>query len=113
MNRCELCSRSKRRSSGKRCIHTAAMTIVPTPPMSTAATGPNSAARSPDSNSPSWLEVPVVNECAEQTEPPWPRAQDVARVDRQQRGRAAEQHGEEIQREQPDQQALARDERDP
>src|SRR5437764_8493200 len=45
------------------------MTIVPMPPTSTAATGPNNAASNPDSNSPSWLEVPVVSECAALTRP--------------------------------------------
>src|SRR5262249_32869790 len=43
----------KRRSSGKRCIQKAATTMVPTPPISTAGTAPNSAASTPDSNSPS------------------------------------------------------------
>src|SRR5439155_3326565 len=62
-------TRWNRRSSGKRRIHTAATTIVPIPPIRTAATGPNRAASRPDSNSPSWFEVPVVNECAALTRP--------------------------------------------
>jgi EAL domain-containing protein (putative c-di-GMP-specific phosphodiesterase class I) len=55
----EASSVSVRASAGKRRNHKAAITSVPTPPSTTAPTGPSSAAVTPDSNSPSWFEVPT------------------------------------------------------
>jgi hypothetical protein len=49
---------------------------------------------------------------ARSAEPPRPDLQDVARIDRQQRGRAAEQHGEQVERQRAEDRRLAPDERD-
>ena len=49
----------------------------------------------------------------QQSEPPGARVEDVASVDRQQRGGAAEQHREEVQRQQAQEQPLAKDEGHP
>src|SRR2546426_11038097 len=43
--------------------------MVPRPPMRTAGTAPRSAAVRPDSNSPSWFDVPVNSECTALTRP--------------------------------------------
>ena len=43
--------------------------IVPTPPINTAGTTPNKAAVKPDSNSPSWFDVPINIEFTALTRP--------------------------------------------
>ena len=45
------------RSSGNHHIHNPATATVPSPPITTAGTAPTSAAITPDSNSPSWLDA--------------------------------------------------------
>jgi hypothetical protein len=56
-------------SSGKRCFQIRTTRIVPTPPSTTEGTVPNKAAVTPDSNSPSWFEVPLHIECTALTRP--------------------------------------------
>src|SRR5207245_10299567 len=58
-----------RRRSGKRNIQSAAMPMVPRPPRRTAGTAPTRAAIEPDTNAPSWFEVPVNSECTALTRP--------------------------------------------
>src|SRR5207249_11270582 len=58
-----------RRRSGKRNIQSAAMPMVPRPPRRTAGTAPMRAAIEPDTNAPSWFEVPVNSECTALTRP--------------------------------------------
>ena len=43
--------------------------MVPTPPITTELTGPNSAAVAPDSNSPSWFDAPMKMELTADTRP--------------------------------------------
>ena len=54
---------------GTRAIQRTATAIVPMPPRSTAGTVPTRAATRPDSNAPSWLDVPVKSECTALTRP--------------------------------------------
>ena len=56
------------------------------------------------------LSAPSAGAARNKPRPHGPVMQDIARVDRQQRNRAAEQHGEQIERQHAEQQAPRRDE---
>src|SRR5208337_3772707 len=62
-------SRSTSRKLGNSRYHTATMTSVPTPPITTAGTVPNQVAVTPDSNSPSSFDAPTKSRLTALTRP--------------------------------------------